>query len=215
MRILYINCFSGFDAKMLLASLIDAGLEKELLEKELLNIGTDAEIILNDAVRVRLECKKVQVLPRDASAVIKASESTDIKNLFSGICATEDTDEITSLCVILAIKMFGIEYIMSSDIGLCHATDGDVLNELYKSGIPTVPSDITGKKMTLADAKLLCMLLNESGPMPQMDILAVGYGAGGLKEDEANIICSYIGEYNGFESKAEKQEYCNEKCNNK
>ncbi len=50
MRIAYLNCFSGISGDMIIGALIDAGLKKERLEKELNKLNLSG---------YRLEVKKV------------------------------------------------------------------------------------------------------------------------------------------------------------
>lgn len=153
MRILYIDCFSVFDASMLLASLIDAGAKSETKVKETSRLG--------------IECK---------IADVSANAQTHCLN---------------------AIKELNIDYIITSPLGIPSGTDGEVLTVLEKGGIETLPCDSSTKKMKLADAQFLIKISAECGPKPDMNILSVGYGAGGEDENEANIITSYIGEFDG------------------
>ncbi len=175
MRILYIDCFSVFDATMLLSSLIDAGAKSEIMVKETTRMG--------------IECKKI----------------------------TAVSEKVQTACL-SAIEELNIDYIITSPLGLPSGTDGEVLTLLEKSGIETLPCDSSTKKMELCDAQFLIKISAECGPKPDMDTLSVGYGAGGENENEANIIASYIGEFDGSDTLAicreEKTfwEFSNENC---
>lgn len=154
MRILYIDCFSVFDASMLLSSLIDA--------------GAKSDIAVADTKRMGIECKIA--------------------------CLCGDNKDIEAACI-SAIEELNIDYIVTSPVGLPSGTDGEVLALLEKSGIETLPCDMTTKKMEPSDAQFLIKISSECGPKPDMDILSVGYGAGGESDGEPNIIAAYIGEF--------------------
>jgi len=58
----YLDCFSGISGDMLLAALLHAGLEKELLQDELTKIkGIDFELNVEDQLRSGIGCKKVSI----------------------------------------------------------------------------------------------------------------------------------------------------------
>ncbi len=151
MRILYIDCFSVFDALMLLSSLIDAGANTHLAVKETSRLG--------------IECKIADV-----------------------------SENVQTHCL-NAIKELNIDYIITSPLGIPSGTDGEVLALLEKSGIETLPCDSSTKKMDICDAEFLIKISAECGPKPNMNVISIGYGAGGENENEANIIASYIGEF--------------------
>ena len=58
----YLDCFSGVSGDMLLAALLHAGLEKELLQDELTKIkGIDFQFNVEDQLRSGIGCKQVSV----------------------------------------------------------------------------------------------------------------------------------------------------------
>lgn len=60
--IAYLDCFSGISGDMLLAALLHAGLDKELLEEELAKIkGINFQLNMADQLRAGIGCRRVSV----------------------------------------------------------------------------------------------------------------------------------------------------------
>ena len=78
MRILYMDCFLGFDAQMLLGALIDAGASVEIIRKDFENAGISADISISNTLRCSISCKRaeepiepIQLTPLSAHAYAK------------------------------------------------------------------------------------------------------------------------------------------------
>ncbi len=195
MRILYMDCFLGFDASMLLGALIDAGANPDEIQAKLAEAGIEASLTVKTTVRSSIDCKKAVLLADSKKASEFAMQNELIKHVLEERHATEGTDAVTMQAAIYAVELLDIEYIMCSDVSLGEGTDGEVLSLLEKAGIEALPSDGTIKNMEAADASFLTAITNESGPKPNMQILAIGYGAGGKSPDEPNITSAVIGEF--------------------
>ncbi len=181
---MYLDCFFGFDASMLLGALIDAGADPDALDG--LEIGT------SKTLRCSIECTKAYV----ASCSIA---ETPYNHIFEDYLPTKGTNPETVKAVVSIAEQLGIEYIMCSDIGICDGTDGEVLNILEAAGVETLPSDGEEVCMHAADARFLTAIVNEYGPKPPMDILAIGYGAGGTSSESTHLLTAFVGEYNSEE----------------
>ena len=181
MRILYLDCFFGFDASMLLGALIDAGADPGAME------GMD--IRYSKTLRSSLECTRAYVASCDM-------EETAYSHIFESAEPSQGTTPSAIKAVISAAEQLSIEYIMCSDIGICDGTDGEVLAVLEGAGIEALPSDGENVSVFPADARFLAAIVNETGPKPAMDILAIGYGAGGTDIGSTHLLTAFIGEYN-------------------
>ena len=195
MRILYMDCFLGFDASMLLGALIDAGANPQQIEGKLNDCGIKVTLTVKTTLRSSIECKKAVIRAENEESTTRAMQNELVKRVAAKYEPTDGTDAVTMLAVICAIELLDIEYILCSDVSLGEGTDGEVLMLLERAGIETLPSDGTSKNMETADAAFLTGITNESGPKPNMQILAIGYGAGGVNPDEPNIINAIIGEF--------------------
>ncbi len=109
--------------------------------------------------------------------------------------------DITEKAITDAIERLGIEYVMCSPVPLNDFADGEIISELENGGIEVYASD-KGAYITLEGAQFLTSLISESGAKPNMDILAVGYGADTQNED--SFLCATVGEY-GSEDFLQKQ----------
>lgn len=196
MRIVYIDCFLGFDASMLLGALIDAGAEPVNIENKFKEAGINVSLSVKATTRSSIECKKVSVLADAYEDIDRASKNDFVKKILSELPPSENTNEISALAVLFALEALEADYIVTSEISLGDNTDGNVLAILSESGIETIPSECNTNMMP-ADAILLSVLANECGPKPDMDIISIGYGAGGHSTDEPNIVSVIIGSFDG------------------
>ena len=197
MRILYMDCFLGFDASMLLGALVDAGASTDKIEQCLKDKGINASLSVKTTTRSSINCKRVLTLANTRDDIDVAMEDDFISSVIGSYGSCEGTDAVSIAAVLCAIEQFDIEYILTSEVSLGECTDGRVLTILDNAGIHLAPSDESNKNMQPADAAFLARLSNECGPRPNMTIISIGYGAGGTNRDEPNIISAVIGEFNG------------------
>ena len=193
MKILYMDCFLGFSAQMLLSALVDAGLDTDALLLHLKEENINLSAFVHDTERVSIACKKITLLPDNSDKIQIPSYLSDETNDYS---YSDETTPVYIAAVIAAIKEMEIEYIITSDISLGEGTDGKVIELMENAGIATMPSDESSDHMQPADAAFLGFIANECGPRPDMHITAIGYGAGGNDTQKANIVSAVIGEFN-------------------
>jgi len=189
MRILYIDCFFGFDASMLLGALIDAGASPEGIKNDLDTSLENFKLNVTQTTRHFIECKKAYVSGNGCKTEF-------VKEINSKYPLSQGTDTASMEAVLSAIEMLNIEYIMCSDIGIKDGTDGEVLKIFESSGIETLPAEDSSPVINISDAVFLKSIVNECGPKPQMDIIAIGYGAGGEDEEKAHLVSVTIGSFN-------------------
>ena len=194
MRILYMDCFLGFDAEMLLGALIDAGAVADKIEDSLSQDGIKVSVIVQNTIRSSILCKKATVIT-DLKTEQKLLENNIVKSISEKYNFSKGTTPASIMAVIYAAEQLGIEYIISSEISLAENTDGRVLEVLESGNIATCPADGSTKETEPADAAFLVQLSNESGPKPPMEIIYIGYGAGGDNADNPDIISAIIGEF--------------------
>ncbi len=211
MRILYIDCFLGFDASMLLGALIDAGANAQKIEDSLLENGISASIYVKNTERSSIHCKEATVISNEPCEIIGSYEKNEIVNkIFKQYIPTTETSELSVFAVMLAVKQLNIEYIITSGLHLSDSADSIVINILKNASIDVLAYNENTKPMQPADAFFLACIVNESGPKPEMEIVSVGYGAGGKISDEPNIINAVIGEFqcdNLFKSEEAEELY--------
>lgn len=184
MKIIYIDCYYGFSDSMLLSALVDAGASlDEIILKARETVG-DFDIEITEAKANSMDCKKVLVSDSDARLTS---------------CNT-----LAELGVISAIETMGAELVICSPVYLKDNADGEVISALEKAGIETLPSSDIRYKMRLCDAMMLIRLCAESGPLPAMDIVSVGYGTS--DNDSDSLVTVYVGEYNGQNNIFAKEE---------
>ena len=194
MRILYMDCFLGFDARMLLGALIDAGAATEKIEESLRQKGVNASVIVQSTERSSILCKKATVIA-DQEAENTLNENNIVKSISEEYGFSEGTTPATIIAVICAAEQLGIDYIISSEISLPENTDGRVLELFERGNIAVCPADGSTKGTEPADAAFLVQISNENGPKPPMEIISIGYGAGGDNPDNPDIISAIIGEF--------------------
>ena len=123
MRILYMDCFLGFDAQMLLGALIDAGASVEIIRKDFENAGISADISISNTLRCSISCKRAEVIT-DSKPESYFVDNPMISSIFKDFEITPGTDPVTIMAVVFATEQLGIDYIISSDISLPENTDG-------------------------------------------------------------------------------------------
>lgn len=188
------DCFLGFDARMLLGALIDAGADAGKIEEDFHQRGIIASVNVQNTERSSILCKKATVTT-DPEAEHKLHENNIVKSISEEYGFSEGTTPATIMAVICAAEQLGIEYIISSEISLPENTDGRVLELFERSNIAVCPADGSTKGTEVADAAFLVQLSNESGPKPPMEIISIGYGAGGNNPENPDIISAIIGEF--------------------
>jgi len=202
------DCFLGFDARMLLGALVDAGANPESVQNKMKDKGITASIHVSTTERASIVCKKVSVLAKTPQDVLSAGHDEIAHRVLGEYENSEGTDALCAIAAVLAIEELCIDYIITSEVSLGENTDGRVIEILNKAGIEIMPSDGSMKNMEPADASFLAAITNESGYKPPMNIISIGYGAGGESPDEPNIVNAIIGEFdsdNLFESQGREE----------
>lgn len=189
MKILYIDCFFGFDASMLLGALIDAGASPYDIEGRLVGDMEDFRLEVSDTLRCSIECKI-------AAAHASGSKTELCREIMQNHGQSPGTYIASMEAVLSAMEILDIEYVMCSDIGVRDGTDGQVLSVLDKAGIEVLPSEPDTPKLHISDAVFLKSIISECGPKPQMDIISIGYGAGLESGDTPHLITAIIGQFN-------------------
>ena len=107
---------------------------------------------------------------------------------------------------VAGIKMLGIEKVFCSALHLgagtvvcAHGTlpvPAPATAELIK-GVPTYASGVTGELLTPTGAAILTTLSSSFGPLPEMKIEQIGYGAGTSEHKIPNLLRLMIGQSSG------------------
>ena len=133
----------------------------------------------------RAAANALEVFARLAAAEAKV-HGTGVEEVhFHEVGAVDSIADIVGAC--LALELLGVRRTVGSSIALgrgtiqcAHGTlpaPAPATAELL-TGLPTHPVDVDGEATTPTAAALLTTLVDEFGPMPAMEVAAVGYGAG-------------------------------------
>ncbi len=182
MKIVYIDCYYGFNPAMLLSALVDAGASKEEIIKTARQAMCDFDMEITEAKANSMDCKMVRT--------------------FGGQLNEQNPSELGALS---AIEAMGAEYVMCSPVYLGDSADGEVISSLERSGVEALPSSDISYTLSLSDASFLAHLCTESGPLPDMDIISVGYGT--CEGESDSLVTVYVGEYNGQNNLFAKEEH--------
>lgn len=241
MKILYLDCFCGFDVFMFLGSLLDMGAYETLAEHAVKKICGNAILKKSEVKRCAIEAIKADITIDEGSEIIPYEDMCNfVDNTISdGFCKTlltkacnvylesagksriakkGETKEyfVSVLCasyaVLSVLNTLGVEYVICSSLKEGCGTDcsknppniipaPQVLEILQKFKIPFYGCDIENEMIDAWSAAFLSVIANEYGPVPQMDIIKIGYGAGEKDLKIPNLIRTVLGEQknSGFE----------------
>ncbi|MBI3353507.1 MAG: nickel pincer cofactor biosynthesis protein LarC [Nitrospirae bacterium] len=160
------------------------------------------KIINNSKLDRSIKNNAISVFQRLAKAEAKVHK-TSINNFhFHEVGAVDAIVDITG--AVIGLHLLGIENICASAINTgsgytksAHGilpVPGPATAELLK-GIPVYSTDIKMELTTPTGAAIISTLSKDFGPMPKMDIKAIGYGAGTFNSpDMPNLLRIFIGE---------------------
>jgi uncharacterized protein (TIGR00299 family) protein len=219
------HCFAGIAGDMALGSLVDAGADLAVVERELVALPVGGwSLEAAPVLRSGLACTQVRVRARDTQLVrthahivgliteARLPERVRQRALaafarlaevegrlhrrpsaqvhFHEVGATDAIIDIVGTCV--ALELLGVDEIRASPVaqgsGVVHTAHGTLpipapaVVELLR-GAPTYGTTIPVELTTPTGAALLAALCAGWGPMPAMDVLASGYGAGSRELD--------------------------------
>lgn len=235
MKILYADCFCGFDVSMLLGALINMGAEPGILEAEIKKICPEAEIKKADVKRCAIEALRADIYINQSAETVACSDIAAFTDMAApeSICRAQLvrtaqtyadaalsspladksvsrsrllSEICTSYAALLAIKQLNTDYVICS-----HLREGSGINAeeeptaiipspvtleiLKRLKIPFDCFDIQNELIPPWSAAFLSTIVNEYGPMPQMDIIKTGYGAGAKDYSMPNLIRTVLGEH--------------------
>ena len=165
MKILYIDCSFGFDGTMLLGALTDVGADLDEIVSSLKEEYPDITFKQKEVLRNHLECKHTEIF----------SEHTETS--LGQYPVSDGANPLVLKATRKAIQSLGIDYVITSSVPLGDGTDGAVISLFEKAGIDMFPAEGTQFNMHIADAYFLTTVVNDGDIRPDMDVLAVGYGA--------------------------------------
>lgn len=190
MKILYIDCFCGFDARSLLGALIDAGASAEAVEQELQKHVCSPKISVTETLRMSIEAKK-------ASVTCTGKKDCAPFGITKKFGFADGTDDVTMQGVLCAISLMNIDYVMCSHLPVPDFADGEVISILQNFGIGLLPVNDEFCVPDKPSAAFLGSICADSGPKPYMDIISVGYGGSGNDaQGSAVLVCATIGSFN-------------------
>jgi len=251
MKIAYFDCFSGASGDMIIASLLDAGLELDRLKQELAKLHlTDYDVQLERLTRKGITGSHVTVsvggsqqhnhAERSLKDIREIIEQSDLQEsvkvqavqVFTRLAEAEAKvhgigveavhfHEVGAMDAIIdvvgsvaALAAMGIEKVYCSPLNLggghvkcAHGilpVPAPACAELVK-GKPVYSRGAEGELLTPTGAAVLTTLASAFGPIPQMTMEAIGYGAGTSDFSAPNLLRVMIGQ-----SKAEAEEYVTE-----
>ncbi len=237
MRIAYFDCFSGAAGDMIVAAMLDAGLDFEFLKNQIVTLGLKGlEIKVNETKRAGLratqfipviaeqqhnrnfsdikkiiESGKIGKKPKQTAIKIfqrlaeaeAAVHNQELNNIhFHEVGALDSIVDIVSAAI--GLDALGIEKVYCSALAvgggyikMAHGTfpvPAPATAELLK-GVPTVGGPVEKELLTPTGAAILTTVAESFGPLPEMKIETVGYGAGTLDcEQFPNVVRLFLGE---------------------
>ncbi|MBI5179961.1 MAG: nickel pincer cofactor biosynthesis protein LarC [Nitrospirae bacterium] len=160
------------------------------------------KIINNSKLDKSIKNNAINIFERLAKAEAKVHK-TSINNVhFHEVGAVDAIVDITG--AVIGLKILGIENILASAINTgtgyiksAHGilpVPGPATAELLKN-IPIYSTDIKMELTTPTGAAIISTLASDFGPMPKINIKAIGYGAGTFNSpDMPNLLRIFIGE---------------------
>ncbi len=160
------------------------------------------KIINNSKLDKSIKNKAISIFERLAKAEAKVHK-TNVNNVhFHEVGAVDAIVDIVG--AVIGLKILGIENILASAINTgtgyiksAHGilpVPGPATAELLKD-IPVYSTDIKMELTTPTGAAIISTLSKDFGPMPKIDIKAIGYGAGTFSSpDIPNLLRIFIGE---------------------
>lgn len=182
MKVLYIDCFGGFDTNMLLGALIDMGASPIYTEQELISKGIEADIVSDRVRRSGIDA----VFAYTRCVRNENSEDKKIKNMCDALGECDNDNICLWSAVLCCIECFGVEKIICSPIadgsGINHSgmpvPSVDVMELLKKYHIPIKTVDVGRELVSCEGAVFLGENVDEFGMLPVGNIMCIGYGAG-------------------------------------
>ncbi len=237
MKIAYFDCFAGAAGDMIVAAMLDAGLNAQFLKKQLATLGIDdLDIKITETKRSGLRALKFEPAAKtqhhhrnleDITKIINKSKITENTkqtaiSIFQKLANAEavihnkpidkihfhEVGAIDSIADIVAasigLEAMGIEKVYCSTLtvggGTVKCDHGSMpvpapaTAELLK-GIQISGGPIQAELLTPTAAAILTTITDHFGPLPQMTIDAIGYGAGSMDPDQfPNVLRLIIGQ---------------------
>ncbi len=196
MKILYLDCFLGFDTNMLLGALIDLGLETKEIENALMAENIEVSIVAEPVLRSQIECTKAKVISLNKENPSYALKDKRFLSISSHIDRLKNDDAVSFKAVFCALDLLEADLVLASPVTLPPKTDGEVITFLDGMNVFQIPGDEDAPEISFSDVLLLKTIIADCGPKPQMDIIKTGYGAGGENEKLAHFIQCVLGSFN-------------------
>lgn len=222
LKVLYLDCFLGFECEMLLGALIDAGADRDYIENGLKKIFATARIKTDEVKRCSIEALRAEIeVEQKTFGKKEFQELSDSgifeQSLFSAFCKIiseecEDDYKVSSyeICkaysLFLALKSIEADYVICSPIclGSGFKTLGDgyeiipsdkILSLAKNRGILCKRAEVQGELTEWFDALVLVSIAKEYAGMPKMEIEKIGYGAGEENLSEPNLLRTVLGNF--------------------
>lgn len=246
MRIAYLDCFAGISGDMTLGALVDAGLDFNLLKRDLEGLaikeyeisqekvvkngitGTKVhvvaqeghvhrhlrhiqEIIEKSTLAEEVKEKSIAIFTRLAEAEAKVHGTTIDHVHFHEVGAVDAIVDIVG--AVIGFWRLGIEKVYASSVhtgtGFVKAAHGlmpvpaPATLELLQ-GVPVYTQDIRTELVTPTGAAILTTYCQDFGPMPELKVERVGYGAGEKNLEIPNMLRLTMGEAESMQKNSEK-----------
>lgn len=198
MKVLYIDCFGGFDTNMLLGALLDMGASAVYTEQMLRDMGFEADILSEKTVRKDIEA---------VYAYTKCIQKEDIedfkyKTLLTNMCDAlgEQYSESENICtwaaVLSCMECFGVEKIICSPLSDGSGADASgypipspqVLKYAKNYHIPIRTTDVQREIISSEGIVFIGENADDFGMLPVGNIMCIGYGAGENVDNCINIV---------------------------
>jgi uncharacterized protein (TIGR00299 family) protein len=169
-------------------------------------LGDILEILHQSALDEWIQQKSAAIFQRLAEAEARVHRQLIEEVHFHEVGAMDAIIDVVG--AVAGVRALGIETIIcsafhlgSGTVACAHGTlpvPAPATAELIK-GVPTYASGVTGELMTPTGAAILTTLSSSFGPLPEMKIEQIGYGAGTSEHKIPNLLRLMIGQSSGYQ----------------
>ncbi len=216
MKILYFDCFAGFDLEKLLGAFADLGVNSTLIEKELKGIDADCSVDIINVSRKGVDAKLAGInAPQKTidfdsiDAILENISNNTLKNRITrvfnivwqsmGKAYTFEYRDVLYLIAVLTAEFYlDTKKLIVSPVAAANQSDAHKILknaniEAFCADNSVCTADVFGSAYLSAFASEVCAFCD-------YDIMKTGYGAGASDAEISNVLRVVLADDGEFES---------------